>query len=221
MDNLLDKKGWNFSAVISNQNCEGVIQVEDNVVYLCQNVVPGSAPNDCLGYKYGWDVTIGSPNNLHVSNVKNLILNKPKSSSALPEYWCVRNDNNRIFKDTVVAYINKLTGKNLNGGILYYYYGVFPDTTLSVSLDHRDSKILTIKEFISLTEAETSESTKSITIKKEENENKNSEGNIIKINRPISTISVGKRCTGHTIYGKRGRAAIVFGHLSYREISVF
>ena len=46
--------GLKFSGNIKGHFCEGVITVEDNRFYLCQNVIDGANADDKKGYKYSW-----------------------------------------------------------------------------------------------------------------------------------------------------------------------
>ena len=48
--------GLKFSGNISGSFCEGVITVEDNRFFLCQNVIDGANADDKKGYKYSWTV---------------------------------------------------------------------------------------------------------------------------------------------------------------------
>ena len=48
--------GLKFSGNISGSFCEGVITVEDDRFFLCQNVMDGGRADDRKGYKYSWSV---------------------------------------------------------------------------------------------------------------------------------------------------------------------
>lgn len=48
--------GLKFSGNVKGPFCEGVITVEDNTFYLCQNVMDGGRADDRKGYKYSWAV---------------------------------------------------------------------------------------------------------------------------------------------------------------------
>jgi hypothetical protein len=91
----------------------------------------GDSPNDYYGrdangfrmfYKeYGMaDVTV-----LTIDEF--IKLTKPiKSQSALPEYFCVKNDGTQLFRDTVVSFLNKGSKDSkgiLNGREVGLYYG--------------------------------------------------------------------------------------------------
>lgn len=53
-ENLLGCDGRRFRAKIYNKECEGVIAVEGEAVYLCQDIVEGWDCSDKKGYKYSW-----------------------------------------------------------------------------------------------------------------------------------------------------------------------
>ncbi len=53
-------KGQKFTAIIRNKYCEGIIQVEDAGVYLCQDRVSGAEAEDRHGYKHSYYVEDGS-----------------------------------------------------------------------------------------------------------------------------------------------------------------
>jgi len=49
--------GTKFIAKIDGVLCEGKIQIDEEGVHLCQDVIKGGhRPKDTLGYKYGWNV---------------------------------------------------------------------------------------------------------------------------------------------------------------------
>lgn len=75
MDNLLDKNGCKFKAVIDGKPCEGVIYVEGCKVYLLQNVKDGSKPDhfpEDSEFKYSWVVAEGKSHDLRRNKVENL-----------------------------------------------------------------------------------------------------------------------------------------------------
>lgn len=74
MGNLLNSKGRRFSATIHGTTVTGRIQVENGIVYLCQNVRHGSTPTDTMGYKYGWSVLSGDESILIREGVHNFKL---------------------------------------------------------------------------------------------------------------------------------------------------
>lgn len=45
-----------FTATISDIPVEGKIQIENNIVYLCQDRRSGDSCDNKLGYKYSWNV---------------------------------------------------------------------------------------------------------------------------------------------------------------------
>ena len=72
--NLLDKDGASFTATIQGDICEGKISVEDNEVYLCQNVADGLDCHDKKGYKYSWSICKGTKLAIFNCDVTNFTL---------------------------------------------------------------------------------------------------------------------------------------------------
>jgi hypothetical protein len=79
MDNLLECKGRMFTATISANACSGKIQVENNMVYLCQDFADGVECMDRLGYNFSWYVGQGTEENLNRNNVMNFVLTDIKT----------------------------------------------------------------------------------------------------------------------------------------------
>ena len=50
-------KGLNFKAFICKELCKGRIQIEDGVVYLCQDKKDGADCKDKLGFRYSWGMS--------------------------------------------------------------------------------------------------------------------------------------------------------------------
>lgn len=74
--NLKDQHKKRFSAIISGLQVTGIISVQGNEVYLCQNEL--SASKDCrerFGHSYAWCVGSGSDSDLRKHLVKNLEIN--------------------------------------------------------------------------------------------------------------------------------------------------
>lgn len=79
MKNLLNCKGKRFKCVIDGNLTEGHIQVEENRVYLCQNIKNGGICEDKLGYEYSWYVRTGDEYDLlsnYVTNFKLIDMTK-------------------------------------------------------------------------------------------------------------------------------------------------
>lgn len=53
--------GSKFKGTIREKKVEGRIYKDRGSIYLCQNVIAGSAPEEMLGFKYGWAIGNGSP----------------------------------------------------------------------------------------------------------------------------------------------------------------
>lgn len=74
MENLLNCKGKKFRCKIDGTFVEGRIQVEENRVYLCQNIKNGGICEDKLGYEYSWYVRTGDEDGLLSNYVTNFRL---------------------------------------------------------------------------------------------------------------------------------------------------
>ena len=77
MKNLLGYHGCSFSATIDGRDCEGKIFVEGDSVYLCQDVIKGSTPeqaSNLWGYKFSWVVEDGQDYFLRQADVTNFRL---------------------------------------------------------------------------------------------------------------------------------------------------
>lgn len=71
--NLIDKNGCKFRAIIDGSECEGVIYVENEEVYLLQDKKYGSKPCHFpseLGYECSWTVEQGTVVDLENNDVK-------------------------------------------------------------------------------------------------------------------------------------------------------
>ena len=62
-------RGFAFKAKIHDVQCEGRIQVERDVVFLCQDSINGAECQDTLGFKYLWGIIDGSKVALKTNNV--------------------------------------------------------------------------------------------------------------------------------------------------------
>lgn len=69
MKDLLRCKGRKFSCKILDKKVTGVITVEGDKVYLCQDDHNGKGCRDKMGYKYSWFVDDGSPARLLYNDV--------------------------------------------------------------------------------------------------------------------------------------------------------
>lgn len=63
--NLLECAGRRFTCKISGTFVEGKIQVENNLVFLCQNIISGCHCKDTLGYYYSWVATLTKDGQLY------------------------------------------------------------------------------------------------------------------------------------------------------------
>lgn len=82
MENLLQCKGKKFKAYIRGKQTEGRIQIEDERVYLCQNMIDGADCKDKLGFKYSWGVGDGSEMTLTKNGVSNLSISPSTKEEA-------------------------------------------------------------------------------------------------------------------------------------------
>lgn len=71
MENLLNCKGRRFKCKIYGDSVKGKIQVEDGIVYLCQNIKEGIDCIDKLGYFFSWVVDSGNKDDLETNGVTN------------------------------------------------------------------------------------------------------------------------------------------------------
>lgn len=79
MKDLLSCNLREFTCKIKNVPVKGTIKVEDDEVFLCQDVKDGARCRDTLEYKYSWAVRDGSPGQLrrnYVSDFKLLKVSK-------------------------------------------------------------------------------------------------------------------------------------------------
>ena len=90
MENLLNCKGKRFECKICATPVEGRIQVEENKVFLCQNIKIGGKATDTLGYKYSWYVNTGRKRDLDDNKVTNFrIINMTKEEIENYKDWQV------------------------------------------------------------------------------------------------------------------------------------
>ena len=74
MENLLNCKGRRFKCKIDGDCVKGKIQVEENRVFLCQNIKNGGVCTNKLGYEYSWYVETGSEYHLLSYGISNFKL---------------------------------------------------------------------------------------------------------------------------------------------------
>ena len=85
MEDLLGCDGRRFTCKINGVPAIGVITVELNEVYLCQNAVQGLPCINLRGYKYSWAVCDGVLGNLAFFKVTDFQL-RPSTKSELDSY---------------------------------------------------------------------------------------------------------------------------------------
>lgn len=81
MINLREHIGEKFSASIWRTPCEGKIQIQNDRIFLCQNVADGAICDDKLGYKYSYQITDGIIENTGMANGINV-----RNFKLLPEF---------------------------------------------------------------------------------------------------------------------------------------
>lgn len=85
MENLLNCKGRRFKCSIHGKKVEGRIQVENNKVYLCQNVRNGGDCKDKLGYRFSWSIEEGRDTQLIFNGVTDFKLT-PTTAEEIKNY---------------------------------------------------------------------------------------------------------------------------------------
>lgn len=80
-ENLLHCHGYTFTCKISEKDCEGIITVEDDEVFLCQDREDGCDCKNKQGYKYSYTIHQGTKGNLYLNEVTDLQIFPPKSIS--------------------------------------------------------------------------------------------------------------------------------------------
>lgn len=131
MENLLECKGMSFEAEIAGETGIGKIQVENGIVYLCQDWIKGDSCKDKLGYSNSWGVQDGSNYELDDAFVKNFKLigrvkielepddtaQEHKPSGHKPEQWMVGDvlTNGEESFTIIFAYGELIIGKKDDG----------------------------------------------------------------------------------------------------------
>ena len=62
LKDLWDCHGRYFRCKIDDEECEGRICVEDDEIYLCQDIADGVESEEKFGYDYSWNITYSSEN---------------------------------------------------------------------------------------------------------------------------------------------------------------
>ena len=62
LKDLWDCHGRYFRCKIDDKECEGRICVEDDEIYLCQDIADGGESEEKFGYDYSWNITHSSEN---------------------------------------------------------------------------------------------------------------------------------------------------------------
>lgn len=76
--------GTKFKGKIEEIECDGRIQKENEVIYLCQNVKNGANCSDKLGFHYSWNIGKGNSVNLVENDIEIISLELDPSFVAPP-----------------------------------------------------------------------------------------------------------------------------------------
>lgn len=71
---LLDFDGMKFRAKIKGEEVTGIIRVENDIVYLCQNKQDGAWCKDRGGFRFSWKVGTGNKQDLKNNDVTDFYL---------------------------------------------------------------------------------------------------------------------------------------------------
>lgn len=115
-------KGLNFKANIDGTPSEGRIQVENGMVYLCQDKKDGADCQDKLGFRYSWRIRKGSPEDMKAAiiNVTDFEI-VPRDPETYRD-WQVgdivaRNDKTKRTKEVIFRSGELVICKNADGDI--------------------------------------------------------------------------------------------------------
>lgn len=160
---LIDKVLNKEASILHTQNPDDL----ETLIQLLKAIFPEDKyePNGTSKYYYNdinnkWD---SSGYNLNRESIplKDFILKE------LPAVWCVKDDGSQLFKDTVIKYLNDKFKEKLNGGNRNYYYGITIDKNINFFMPNNiekyfENNILTLEEFIEITQMNTKNTNKKI-----------------------------------------------------------
>ena len=75
LKDLWECHGRYFRCKIEDEECEGRICIEDDEIYLCQDIVDGRDSEEKFGYDYSWNITRSSETYLGMLLMKMMFLN--------------------------------------------------------------------------------------------------------------------------------------------------
>ena len=94
-----------FRAKIDGKEAIGVIRVEKDIAFLCQNIANGYSCCDKKGYSYSWSVSIGDSESLKENKVTNFFLCPDNPINAVSVGDVLLNQSER--KHTIIARIGE------------------------------------------------------------------------------------------------------------------
>lgn len=142
MENLLNCNGKKFSAKILDIPTNGIIVVENDLVYLCQNTIDGSDCKNRMGFKYSWCGQNGSPNSLKSCRISdfNLIDDIPQTFSVKGRVSLLKAFAEELIKMGYCNdYINNIDEKtNYLCSMFVVYYKNYPQSfkRITVTFDY-------------------------------------------------------------------------------------
>lgn len=146
----------------------------------------------------------------------------------LPSEWEVIDDGSKLFRSTVVRYLNHMYARDYSTDLITdfegMFYGVEQGRAQTVGTGWAKST-LTVKGFVKLYDEAIigNKSTQSLTNTKSQDSGKHTQnklGYVAEVQRPISSITAGQRPVGTAVSGRRCKTAVEVGHLSNRACSV-
>lgn len=161
---LIDKVLNKEASILHTQNPDDL----EILIQLLKTIFPEDKykPSGSCKYYYHHDSNSWGSNNYDFKGesipLKDFILKE------LLAAWCVKNDGSQLFKDTVIKYLNDKYNKGLQGDCENYYYGVditgnFNFLNLLKNIDkYFENNILTLEEFIEITQMNTKNTDKKI-----------------------------------------------------------
>jgi hypothetical protein len=132
MEDLLNCHGKRFTANINGTKTSGVICVEGNNIFLCQNNKSGTDCKTKFGYRYSWSVGRGTENDLRAKFVTNLKTLYTKKDIEEYRNWQV--------EDKIVNKSTKETGEVIfRSGKLVIFEYIESDDYIESDTDERVS----------------------------------------------------------------------------------
>jgi hypothetical protein len=100
MENLLNCDGRKFKANIEGDECRGVITVEDDEVYICQDKLNGSDCKDKKGFKFSWGVNKGSKGDFDIYSITDFELIEEQKTIVKKQRYIYKGNLYTIFITT-------------------------------------------------------------------------------------------------------------------------